>query len=47
MMSTSGALWLSLAVAGILVVATLDNEKAPEIKETENKPIKEPKKVVL
>lgn len=48
MMSTSGALWLSLAVAGILVVATMDNsEKAPEIKETENKPIKEPKKVVL
>jgi len=46
-MSTSGALWLSLAVAGILVVATLDNEKALEIKETENKPIKEPKKVVL
>ena len=47
MMSTSGALWLSLAVAGILVVATMDNEKVPEIKETENKPIKEPKKVVL
>ena len=47
MMSTSGALWLSLAVAGILVVATMDSEKAPEIKGTENKPIKEPKKVVL
>lgn len=47
MMSTSGALWLSIAVAGILVVATMDSEKAPETKETENKPIKEPKKVVL
>ena len=47
MMRTSGALWLSLAVAGILVVATMDSEKTPEIKEAENKPIKEPKKVVL
>ena len=47
MMSTSGALWLSLAVAGILVVATMDNGKAPEIKETENKPLASPKKVVL
>jgi len=47
MMSTSGALWLSLAVAGILVVATMDNGKTPEIKETENKPLAAPKKVVL
>lgn len=46
-MSTSGALWLSLAVAGILVVATMDNGKAPEIKEIENKPLAAPKKVVL
>lgn len=46
-MSTNGALWLSLAVAGILVVATMDSEKATEIKETEDNPIKEPKKVVL
>ena len=46
-MSTNATLWLSLAVAGILVVATLDSDKAPEIKETEDKPIKEPKKVVL
>ena len=46
-MSTNGALWLSLAVAGILVVATMDSEKIPEIKETDDKQIKEPKKVVL
>lgn len=46
-MSTNGALWLSLAVAGIIVVATMDSEKTPEIKETDGKQIKEPKKVVL
>ena len=46
-MNTNATLWLSLAVAGILVVATMDNEKAPEIKETKDNPIKEPKKVVL
>ena len=46
-MSTNATLWLSLAVAGILVVATLDSDKAPEIKETEDKSIKEPKKVIL
>ena len=46
-MSTNGALWLSLAVAGILVVATMESDKAPEIKEIEDNPIKEPKKVVL
>ncbi|MEO5775464.1 MAG: hypothetical protein ABIQ27_01085 [Flavobacterium sp.] len=46
-MNTNGALWLSLAVAGILVVATLDNETSPEVKKAEDKPIEEPKKVVL
>lgn len=46
-MNTNATLWLSLAVAGILVVATLDSEKAPEIKETADKQSKEPKKVVL
>ena len=46
-MNTNATLWLSLAVAGILVVATLDNETSPEVKEAEHKPIEEPKKVVL
>lgn len=46
-MSTNATLWLSLAVAGILVVATLDDAKAPEVKKEDDKPIKEPKKVVL
>ena len=46
-MSTNGAIWLSLAVAGILIVATLDDSKAPEIIKEDDKPIKEPKKVVL
>jgi hypothetical protein len=46
-MSTNATLWLSLAVAGILVVATLDDSKAPEVIKEDDKPIKEPKKVVL
>ncbi len=46
-MSTNATLWLSLAVAGILVVATLDNDKAPEVIASEDTPETEPKKVVL
>ncbi|MBP4139171.1 hypothetical protein [Flavobacterium geliluteum] len=46
-MSTNATLWLSLAVAGILVVATLDDAKAPEVIKEEDKPKTEPKKVVL
>lgn len=46
-MSTNATLWLSLAVAGILVVATLDDAKAPEVSKAEDKPKTEPKKVVL
>lgn len=46
-MSTNATLWLSLAVAGILVVATLDDEKIPDTEPSEKEPIKEPKKVVL
>ena len=46
-MNTNATLWLSLAVAGILVVATLDNETSPEVIKTKDKPIEEPKKVVL
>jgi hypothetical protein len=46
-MSTNATLWLSLAVAGILVVATLDDSKAPEVIQEDDKPKTEPKKVVL
>lgn len=46
-MNTNATLWLSLAVAGILVVATLDKETSPEVTKAEDKPIKEPKKIVL
>ncbi|MGC4041987.1 MAG: hypothetical protein QM710_14680 [Flavobacterium sp.] len=46
-MSTNATLWLSLAVAGIVVVATLDNETTPEAITTEEPPKTEPKKVVL
>lgn len=46
-MSTNATLWLSLAVAGILVVATLDDEKIHETAPSDKEPIKEPKKVIL
>ncbi|GEC80145.1 hypothetical protein [Flavobacterium aquatile] len=46
-MNTNATLWLSLAVAGILVVATMNNETSPEVTKTEDKPKTEPKKVVL
>ena len=46
-MNTNATLWLSLAVAVILVVANLDDETSPEVTKAENKPIEEPKKVVL
>lgn len=46
-MSTNATLWLSLAVAGILVIANLDDAKATEVTIAEDKPIEEPKKVVL
>lgn len=46
-MSTNATLWLSLAVAGILVVATLDDTKTPEVIQEDDKSKTEPKKVVL
>jgi hypothetical protein len=46
-MSTNATLWLSLAVAGILVVATLDDAKTPEVIQEDDKLKTEPKKVVL
>ena len=46
-MNTNATLWLSLAVAGILVVATLDDAKTPEVIQEDDKSKTEPKKVVL
>lgn len=46
-MNTNATLWLSLVVAGILVAATLDKETNPEVTKAEDKPIEEPKKVIL
>ena len=46
-MNTNATLLLGVALAGILVVATLDSDTKPQAPEKEDKPKVEPKKVVL